>query len=150
MKQKLNENPSKVVQHENDCWIDVHNDEQLVSLGIRPANLIPKDLKMWTKTSSERAILKSLRHSNKRRMHFNSIPPKFIPVRGKLVIYLKKNNTYPNTTYSTTCWQHEISSILSKYYQMDNTNKFEIPLVSKYSYNGKTYLANERPFWPGK
>lgn len=150
MKQESTENPSKVVQHESDCWIDVHNDDQLVSLGIRPANLTPKDPKMWTKTPNERKLLKELRHLNKSKMHFNSIPVKSIPVRGKLIIYLKKNSSYPNTTYSTTCWQHEIDNILSKYYKDTEDSKFGESLVMKYVFNNKTYKVNERPFWPGK
>ena len=94
-----------------------------------------RDPCVWIKTDQERKLLKSLRKRTK--MHFNSIPCKEIPVLAKLIVYLKKNKEFPHTTYSTMCYMNHIGSVLSRYSD----------LVSKYSYNGKTYLPSERPFW---
>ena len=127
----------------------MHNDTLMVELGIRPAMLSPRDKTVWTKTPNERRLLKSLRRSGKGRIHFHSVPEKSIPVRTKLIIQLVKNDKFPKTTYSTECWQHEIKNILLQYYKRNKKTGVNECLVSKYTYNGKTYAPNERPFWPG-
>lgn len=102
-----------------------------------------RDKSVWTKTQNEKKLLRNARNSTKKeKMHFHSIPIKNIPVLAKLIIYLKKNTKFPKTTYSTNCYMHEIGNILALYC----TDKCE-NLVVKYSYNGKTYSPNERPFW---
>lgn len=95
-----------------------------------------RDPDVWTKTPKEKKALKSLRKLYKKKMYFHIAPPKHIPVYGTLIVQLKKNNKFPNTTYSMKCWQHEIGGILEYY-----------GTVAKYSYNGKTYKPEERPFW---
>lgn len=149
MKKENIQSPSKAPQRDEDRWVDMHNDALMVELGIRPAILSPRDKTVWTKTPNERRLLKSLRRSGKGRIHFHSVPEKSIPVRTKLIIQLVKNDKFPKTTYSTECWQHEIKNILLQYYKRNKKTGVNECLVSKYTYNGKTYAPNERPFWPG-
>lgn len=149
MKKENIQSPSKAPQCDEDRWVDVHNDALMVELGIRPAMLSPRDKTVWTKTPNERRLLKSLRRSGKGRIHFHSVPERSIPVRTKLIIQLVKNDKFPKTTYSTECWQHEIKNILLQYYKRNKKTGVNECLVSKYTYNGKTYAPNERPFWPG-
>ena len=147
MKQENVKSPSKAPRSEEDLWVDVHDDELMIELGIRPPHLVPRDPSVWTKTPYEKKLLKSLRRIHKGRIYFHSVPRKSIPVRAKLIIQLKKNKKFPHTTYSTECWQHEIGDILFRYYQTNKKTGFSESLVSKYIYNGKTYSPNERPFW---
>lgn len=126
--------------------LNLYDDDLMVSLGIRLPLVQPRDKNVWTKTASEKAILAIERNKFRGRTHFNTPPIKNIPVRAKLIIQLKKNKKFPNTTYSTECWQHEIGDILSKYCQV-NKSGFSENLVLKYTYNGQTYKPNERPFW---
>lgn len=148
MKQERIKSPSKAAQCDEDRWVDVHDDAQMVELGIRHPNVAPRDNSVWTKTPNEKRLLKSARNSvRKERIHFHSIPRKSIPVYAKLIIQIKKNRRFPYTTYSTKCWMHEIGDVLSLYRQYNKkTNCFD-NLVVKYSYNGKTYSPGERPFW---
>lgn len=149
MKKENVQSPSKAPQRDEDRWVDVHNDALMVELGIRPAVLAPRDSSVWTKTSNERRLLKSLRRGSSGQIHFHSIPRRSIPVRAKLIIQLKKNNKFSKTTYSTECWQHEIGDILLNYFQRNKKTGLNECLVSYYKYNNKTYAPNERPFWPG-
>ena len=143
-------NSATISRADEDRWIDIHDDELMIELGLRPKKGIPRDKSVWTKSHYERQALKSLRKLYKGHIHFNSVPKKTIPVRAKLVIYLKKNKKFPKTTYSMECWQHEIDSILSNYcYNNPKTGSSE-NLVSRYVYNNRSYMINERPFWPGK
>lgn len=147
MKQEKIKNPSKVIQREEDRWIDVHNDEVMREMGfLRPFNQAARDKSVWTKTPSERHLLSKFRWGTSRNMHLHSVPVKHIPIRAKLIIQLKKNKKYPKTTYSTECWQHEIDDILMKYCQ--SSAGLAESLVAKYTFNGKTYGPKERPFWP--
>ncbi len=134
--------------HRKDSWVDVHDDALMVELGIRQPNATPRDKTVWTKTPNEKRILRNMRNSvRKEKIHFYTVPNKSIPVWDKLIIYLKKNKTFPNTTYSTKCWMHEIGDILSMYNQYNKKTDFYDNLVVKYSYNGKTYKPEERPYW---
>ena len=112
-----------------DIWVDIHNDDVMRSMGfMRPLPQAPRDESVWTKTPTERRILKTLKHSYKKDMHFHTPPRKFIKVPGKLVVYLKKNKKFSKPVYSYDCWQSDIPSILSKFYG----------IISKYSWNGRT------------
>ena len=147
MKKENSKSPSKASQHEDIQLVNVHDDEQMIELGIRPPHIIPRDKDVWTKTSYEKKSLKIERNKHKRTIHFHSIPQKSIPVKAKLIIYLKKNKKFPYTVYSTECMQHKIGDVLSNYYSKNQKTGYNECLVSKYSYNGKTYLPSERPFW---
>ena len=128
-------------------WIDIHNDALMVKLGIRPPILSAKDTSIWSKTKQEQKNLPKAKHNSTKNMHFSIPPEKSIPVVAKLIVYLKKNSKYPNTTYSTTCKMNKIGNIINNYYSINKHTKVITNLVSKYSYNGKTYNPKERPFW---
>lgn len=130
-----------------DSGVDIHNDKVMISLGIRAKDLETKDNSAWEKTDQERKLLKSLRHSHKGKIGISTAPRKYIPVEAKLIIYLKKNKYFPNTTYSTICNMAYISDVLRQYCKYDNILKSTVNYVAKYSYNGKTYSPKERPFW---
>lgn len=132
---------------EESRWINVHDDNVMREMGlIRPFEQTPRDKSVWTKTSNERRLLRSIRHSgNSNDMHFHTIPYQFVQIPGKLIIYLKKNKVYPKTTYSTECWKSDISDILAQYKTHNRKlNTFE-SIIAKYVWNGKTYSANELP-----
>lgn len=125
-------------------FVDIRNDALMVELGIRPPLLQQRDPSIWTKTNQEKKLLKSLRYKSKMS---TGIPPiKVIPIRAKLIIYLKKNKKFPYTTYSIICSMHQIDEYLRFFCQKDKSGNIT-NIVSKYVYNGKTYLPNERPFW---
>lgn len=148
MKQEKSKSPFKAPQCEEDRWVDVHDDALMVELGIRLPNVAPRDKSVWTKTPNEKRLLRAARNSvKKEKIHFHSIPKRSIPVRAKLIIQLRKNRRFPNTTYSTECWMHEIGDVLSLYRQYNKKISCYENLVVKYSYNGKTYSPGERPFW---
>lgn len=128
-------------------WVDIHDANLMIQLGMHPCFLKPKDSSVWTKTDSEKKRLKVLRKRFKGSMHFHSVPTRPIPVRAKLIIQLKKNKKFPNTTYSTICNMHQISEVLSTFCQEDPTTHIMENVVAKYSYNGKTYSPSELPFW---
>lgn len=116
-------------------WIDIHNDDLLVKLGIRQPVAEPRNPSVWTKTKSEKKALSKVRR--KQHMFGGVAPFKVIPVQDKLIIYLKKNKVFPNTVYSTICYQHQIPNVLKMYGT----------LVVKYYFNGKTYKPEELPYW---
>lgn len=148
MKKEISKSPNKAVQQEEDRWIDVHDDNVMREMGFfRPFDQAPRDKSVWSKTPYERKLLNYYRHSVKEDMHLHSIPRKHIPVRAKLIIQLKKNKDFPFTTYSTKCWMHEIGDILSMYYARNNKTGYTESVVSKYTFNGRTYAPDERPFW---
>jgi hypothetical protein len=127
-------------------WVDVYDDDLMVSLGIRYPQLNERDREVWTKSSQEKQLLKKLRRRFKGNMHFHSKPKRSIPVRATLIIRLKPNKQFAKSTYSIICWQHEIRNILSQYIVRHNTGLSE-NLVVNYSYNNKTYHVNQLPFW---
>lgn len=132
---------------EKNSTVDVHNEALMVELGIHPPKVASKDPNVWNKTPKERKLLKALRKSHKGTIHFNSIPDKVIPVQAKLIIQLKKNNKFPNTTYSYNCWMHQIDEILSHYSQYNTSKKCNETLVNWYAFNGQKYNSGDRPFW---
>lgn len=117
-------------------WIDVHDDELMVNLGIR----LPKyENVVWDKTAKEKKEIKH-RRSKFEDPHFRSYKRVSTPVVADLIIYLKKNDKFPNTTYSDKCELSKVRNILNFY----KSNKAEI---LKYCYNGKTYMPEEDPFY---
>lgn len=133
-------------KQDEDRWVDVHNDQVMREMGLlRTLSLEPRDKDVWTKTSYERKMLRKYKCSQKDG-HFHSSPKKFIPVYGKLIVTLLKNNTFPKTTYSIKCWQHQIPEMLAKFWY--SKNGYTASLVAKYSWNGRTYRSTkDLPFW---
>lgn len=139
------ENTKKAPQIE---WINVHDDVLMIELGIRPPHATSRDPSVWgRKLFTDRKQLRTLRCIHKGKMQAASINHKTTPVYDKLIVYLKKNNKFPNTTYSIVCGLHQIGDILSYFCQKDKQTNTVFNIVSKYVYNGKTYSPNERPFW---
>lgn len=126
-------------------WVDVHDDELMIELGIRPPHFTIEDLR--TKTPNEKKLLKSYRRIHKGKMSQGLSHRKVIPVRAKLIIQLMPNKVFSKSTYSTECWMHEIGNILLRYYNWNNKEQRNECLINKYMYNGKTYKPNELPFW---
>lgn len=130
----------KVIKQER---VDVHNDLLMQKLIGRPKNRTPRDIKVWSKTPKEKKILKKSRYSfSKEDNHFHSTPKKFISVYSRLIVFLTKNKQFNKTTYSFMCYQHEIPEILSQFQAKGGRYN----LVSKYTWNGKTYKAGEFPY----
>lgn len=141
---------SSFVEEERDeRWIDVHDDDVMREMGFfRPFNQKPRDPSVWTKTPYERKLLKKMKsRTPKGDNHFHSAPIKHIPIRAKLIIQLNKNRVFDKTTYSTTCWQHEIPYILMNYNVVDHRTGDAISAVKWYNWNGKKYSRCELPFW---
>ena len=147
MKKENIKSPFKATQDERNSWVDVHDAALMVELGIHPRPATPRDPSVWTKSEQEKRILRTLRCINKGDMHFNIPPHRSIPVQDKLIIQLRKNKQFPYTTYSIICGMHQIGDILNFFQQQDHQNKTVINLVAKYTFNGKTYKPDERPFW---
>lgn len=121
-------------------WVDVHDDLLMQKMIGRPADLTPKDPKVWTKTAKEKQALKKVKYSfSKYNNHFHSVPKKSIPVEGKLIIFLKKNKQFDKTTYSVKCFQHDIPEILAQYKVNNYKKGISYSIVDKYVWNGKTY-----------
>lgn len=147
MKEENVKSPIKVTQSDEDRWVDVHDDALMVELGIHPRPATPRDPSVWSKSKQEKKILRTLRCAHKGKMHLGAPSRKVIPVRAKLIVQLKKNKQFPYTTYSTICDMYQIGDILNFFHQWDRQNKTMVSVVAKYTFNGKTYAPNERPFW---
>lgn len=148
MKKEQTKSPEKAIQKEEDRWINIHDDNVMREMGlVRSLPLVPRDENVWSKNAYERRIVSKVRHSSGTDMHFHTCPRKAIPVRCKLIVYLKKNKQFGKTTYSTECWQHEIPEILSKFQVINRKAGTATSVVMKYSWNGKTYQPNTLPFW---
>lgn len=147
MKEENVKSPIKAAQGDEDRWVDVHDEALMVELGIHPRPVTPRDPSVWTKSKQEKKILRTLRCAHKGKTHLGTSPRKVIPVRAKLIVQLKKNKRFPHTTYSTICGMHQIGDVLNFFHQWDRQNKMMVNVVAKYTFNGKTYAPNERPFW---
>ena len=125
-------------------FTNVHDDHLMISLGMRQPHYY--DPIYEKRTNDEKRQLRKLRCKNKGKMHF-SIPKKVsIPVFDNLIIYLKKNKYFSNTTYSKKCYQHEIPQILSYFHAISKSGNDQ-NLVMKYYFNGRTYRPYELPFY---
>lgn len=136
-------------QKQEDTWVDVHDDKLMVELKFRKPLVEQRDMSVWSKTDTEKNLLKKFRRSYKGNKHFNSIPKKISQFKSKLIIQLKRNKVFSNSTYSQECYWHDIPSILNKYYAENKKTKKSENLVIKYVFNNITYKPNERPAYPG-
>lgn len=147
MKEENVKSPIKAARSDNNHWVDVHNYALMVELGIHPSPVTPRDPSVWSKSKQEKKILRTLRCAHKGKMHLSTPPRKVSPIRAKLIVQLKKNKRFPYTTYSTICGMHQIGDVLNFFNQWDRKNRMIVSVVAKYTFNGKTYMPNERPFW---
>lgn len=147
MKEKTTKSPkNKAVQDQNDRWIDVHDDAVMREMGFSRFDRTPRDKSVWTKTPNERRLLKATRHTCKGDMHFHAAPAKRGTVRAKLIVQLKSNKYFSKSTYSYMCLNTVIDDILGKFRVNNPKTGYSESIVAKYSYNGKTYALEERPY----
>lgn len=134
--------------------VDIHNDAEMVALGLRLPAYPGRDESVWSKTAKEKALLKKMKHSCTTKLDRGwGAPPKSIPIPGRLIVRIKPSDNFimvtkegkilKKTTYSHKCIQSDIPRILSKYTEKGNS------IVISYSWNGKTYNPKEVPFWYG-
>lgn len=132
------EKPKRVQQSDEELRVDVYNDAEMVALGMRVPPLAPRDPSVWTKTPSEKFILKRERARDKTEFLTRwAGKKKSIPVYDKLIVRLHKAPKGGKNTLSIKCGQSDIPKILARY--KDN--------VVNYSWNGKTYTRTSLPFW---
>ena len=145
--------------------VDVHNDAEMVAIGIRVPLAKPVDESVWTKTDAEkkelakkRAVLKHYFDGTK---GVSTAKKWSIPFRSKLIITIrnhpkfrkiKKNKkgeivTNYKTTFSHVCGQSEIKNVLKIFDVYDKQTKSKVNLVEKYYWNGKEYAPDVLPAW---
>lgn len=91
--------------------VNVNNDLEMVSLGIRNKKLTPRDPSVWTKTDKEREAWKKQRRFPAPSSRWGSEKryPKF---NGRLILHVKYSD---KTTYSHSCYEEDIPYIIGKY-----------------------------------
>ena len=148
MKKETTKSPkNKATRDKDDRWINVHDDAVMREMGFTRFERIPRDESVWTKTPRERQLLKKLRHTLKGLdLHFHSVPSKRGTVRAKLIVQLKSNDVFSKSTYSQECLNTHISDVLEKFKVIDPVTGWSESVVTKYSYNGRTYAPNELPY----
>lgn len=130
---------------EENRWINVHDDTVMREMGfMRPTVQSPRDKSVWTKTPSERRMLRKVKTRRSGNMHFLSSPKRRAFVRTKLIIQLKRNKKFPKTTYSFMCWNTDVDNILRKFQVVNTKTGYLESVIAKYSYNGKLYSSKER------
>lgn len=125
-------------------FTNVHDDGLMVSLGIRQPPFI--DVKYGKRSNDVNRQLRKLRCRHKQKMHFSIPKPRNIPVYGNLIVWLKKNTHFKNTTYSKKCYQHEIPQIL-RFFHFTSKKGNDQNTVLRYYFNGRTYGPDELPFY---
>lgn len=130
---------NKKVQKEENRWINVHDDKVMNEMGlIRYLAQVSRDPSVWSKTSYEKRILKTVKQSTRKEdMHFYNVPAKRSIVRAKLIVQLKRNKVFPKTTYSFICGNEEVSNILNNFKILNRKTQQPESIVLKYSYNGR-------------
>lgn len=113
-------------------WVDVHNDDLMVSLGIRLPNYVIPD---FSKTAKEKELLKKLRKksakyysASKREKHIQ------VPCYNNLIVYTKRKD---HSTCSYKCYIYEIKNII-------NAMHPDVENIVKFYFNGKTYFPQKR------
>ena len=140
---------------DEDRWVDVHNHALMVYLGIRQPLYEGRDPKVWTKTKEEKRLLKQLKG------RCTTILPSGWPGEtprsrffSKLIVRIRPSNKFKfkdkhGNEQKKTYFSHknvcetDIPNILAKYYVWKD--KARQTLVISYTWNGKTYSANELP-----
>lgn len=116
--------------------VDVKDQQMMIDLGLHPNYRVIYD---FSKTSKEKADLAKLRRRMGKGFYNQKWAARnkpFIPVYGKLIIYV-----YGENTKSIQCGQADIPDILVRI-RKDPSKK-----ILKYQWNGRTYQPNEIPFW---
>ena len=58
-----------MVKKKETSWVDVHDSDLMISLGIHPKYATPRDPSIWTKTPKEKALLAKCRHQSIIKIH---------------------------------------------------------------------------------
>lgn len=115
--------------------VNVHDQQEMINLGLHPKY---RELYIFQKSKKEKEELKKLRRKLGRGFYnqkwMNHSKP-YIPVYDKLILYIKGESTK-----SIQCNQADIPEILVRL-------AFDNKEVLKYQWNGRTYSANEKPFY---
>lgn len=131
------------LEEKDSKWIDVHDDKVMREMGFfRPYDVEPRDPSVWTKTNKERRELKRAkgRCSKLGNWHMGLTPNKEVKLSSKLIVSLKKNNSFDKTTYSFKCRQSNVNNLLDRF-----VSKSGKSLVAKFNWNGKTYNSSQLP-----
>lgn len=144
-----------IPQEEEDIWVDVHDHDLMVELGIHKPYYVGRDSRVWTKTEKEKQQLKEMKArcttilpngwpSTPTRSRFFSTLIVRIRPSNKYKFIDKKGNTQKKTYFShKNINESDIPNVLAQYYVWKD--KARQSLVISYSWNGKTYSANELP-----
>lgn len=116
--------------------VNCHNEKEVITAGLRLYHAYEgRDESVWVKTKKERKQLNRVKHDSV--VSRNACPPRKTSfLRDKLIVQLKKNKTFPKTTYSIECWKHEIPFFVSTFKDKKGNS-----VVSKYYFNGRTYTV---------
>lgn len=123
--------------------VNVYNDDEMRKAGFfRPYNQHHCDFR---KTNKEKKALKNVKYKTPEIDGHLHLPVKpHTGIRVKIIVQLRKNKTFPHTTYSRIGNYNDIDTILNKYVS-SKTGKC---LVEKYKYNNRWYSVEERPYNP--
>lgn len=145
------------VNEEEDVWVDVHDHELMVSLGIHLPYYKGRDSKVWEKTSKEKELLKQMkaRCNNTMPKSWGLFNPNRYPFYSKLIVRIRPSNKFKfkdkhGNEQKKTYFSHknvcvsDIPNILSKYYVWKDKSRQS--LVISYYWNGKTYRPEELPY----
>lgn len=116
----------EVKKKEEDKKVDVHNDSEMVSLGIRCPLMTPRDPSVWTKTEKERKAWKRQRRFPAPTSRW-APPVKPSRFTGRLIVHVRGLD---KTTYCHNCPEIDIPYLLSKYKSEDSS-------IIKVFWNGK-------------
>lgn len=115
--------------------VNVHNQQEMINLKLHPNYRVVPD---FSKDSSEKGKVYKARKQQGRDFYnqkWANHEKKYIPYYDKLILYVKGENTK-----SIYCNQADIPEILIRL----KANKKELV---KYQWNGRSYQANELPFY---
>ena len=94
--------------------VDLKNESECISLGIRNPKVSPRDPSVWTKSKKEKALIRKLKHSARENKIGWAAPQKESRFTNNLIIYVTKDN--PKTTISIKdCMEVNVPYILGKY-----------------------------------
>ena len=149
------QNDHLLAEKAKEDWVDVHDRELMIFLGIHPPYYEGRDPSVWEKTKREKDLLRQMKAK------CTTILPRqwpYIEARSpffsKLIVRIRPSNKFKfkdkhGNEQKKTYFSHinvcesDIPDILAKYYVWKD--KARQSLVISYEWNGKTYTSNELP-----
>lgn len=140
---------------DEDRWIDIHNHDLMVFLGLQQPYYEGRDPSVWSKTPEEKEKLRILKSRCAtilpRQWPFTAPRSPFL---ANLIVRVRPSNKFKTidkhgNEHKKTYFSHknvclsDIPNILAKYYVWKD--KARQTLVISYTWNGKTYSYNELP-----